>query len=148
MRLEGKVAIVTGAAGGFGSEIGRVFAREGASLVLADVNYHKASNLADELKAQGVKAVAVSVDVGDEKQVYSMVDKAISELGQVDILVNNAGMGRGARIQDITLDDWNQLLRLNLTGTFLCCKAVIDHMIAREYGKIVHLRSNRKAGRC
>ncbi len=141
MRLEGKVAIVTGAAGGFGSEIGRIFAREGASLVLADINHRVAESLANELKAQGTKAVAVSVDVRDENQVYAMVDRAISEFGQVDILINNAGMGRGARIQDITLDDWNQLLRLNLTGTFLCCKAVIDHMIAREYGKIVNMAS-------
>ncbi|HOA76883.1 MAG TPA: 3-oxoacyl-ACP reductase family protein [Thermosynergistes sp.] len=141
MRLEGKVTIVTGAAGGFGSEIGRIFAHEGASLVLADINYNAAESLANELKAQGTKAVAVSVDVGDEKQVYAMVNRAMSEFGQVDILINNAGMGRGARIQDITLDDWNQLLRLNLTGTFLCCKAVIDHMIARGYGKIVNMAS-------
>ncbi|HPZ77218.1 MAG TPA: 3-oxoacyl-ACP reductase family protein [Thermosynergistes sp.] len=141
MRLKGRIVIVTGAAGGFGSEIGRIFAHEGASLVLADINYNAAESLANELKAQGTKAVAVSVDVGDEKQVYAMVNRAMSEFGQVDILINNAGMGRGARIQDITLDDWNQLLRLNLTGTFLCCKAVIDHMIARGYGKIVNMAS-------
>jgi len=141
LRLKGRIVIVTGAAGGFGSEIGRIFAHEGASLVLADINYNAAESLANELKAQGTKAVAVSVDVGDEKQVYAMVNRAMSEFGQVDILINNAGMGRGARIQDITLDDWNQLLRLNLTGTFLCCKAVIDHMIARGYGKIVNMAS-------
>jgi len=141
LRLKGRIVIVTGAVGGFGSEIGRIFAHEGASLVLADINYNAAESLANELKAQGTKAVAVSVDVGDEKQVYAMVNRAMSEFGQVDILINNAGMGRGARIQDITLDDWNQLLRLNLTGTFLCCKAVIDHMIARGYGKIVNMAS-------
>ncbi len=91
MHLQGKVAIVTGAGGGFGSGISRTFAREGASLVLADIHYHAAEKVANELKAQDVKALALAVDVSNEKQVCNMVNQAMSEFGQIDILVNNAG---------------------------------------------------------
>ncbi|MGB9866503.1 MAG: SDR family NAD(P)-dependent oxidoreductase [Bacillota bacterium] len=141
VRLQGKVAVITGAGGAFGREIGLTFAREGARLVLGDVNGAAAQKTASEVQAAGGSAVALEVDVRDEKQVSEMVRRALATYGQIDILVNNAGVARSARIQDISLEDWNYVIGVNLTGTFLCCRAVIDHMIARQYGKIINVAS-------
>jgi len=141
LKLEGKVGIVTGAAGGFGRAIANKFAREGADVVLADINSQAAESVAAEVRALGRKALVTKTNVADEGSVQEMVDAALQEFGQIDILVNNAGLSRSCTIQELSLAEWEKLMAVNLTGTFLCCKAVIEHMVSRNYGKIINVSS-------
>jgi NAD(P)-dependent dehydrogenase (short-subunit alcohol dehydrogenase family) len=141
MRLEGKKAIITGAGSGFGKQMALTFAREGADVLVADISLPAVKKTAHEVEALGRKAIPTATDVGDESQVNEMATIARKELGKIDILVNNAGIAQFERIQDVSLDLWNELIRVNLTGTFLCSKAVIDHMIECGYGKIINLAS-------
>jgi NAD(P)-dependent dehydrogenase (short-subunit alcohol dehydrogenase family) len=141
MRLKNKVAIITGAGSGFGKEIAMTFAKEGAEIVAADINFKAAELVAKLINDTDGKCLPIQVDVSDEIQVKNMVQETINKFSKIDILINNAGLSRAANIQDISLDDWNMMIKVNLTGTFLCCKAVIDHMIEREYGKIVNMAS-------
>lgn len=141
MRLEGKKAVITGGASGFGRETALRFAQEGAAVALLDLNREGAQKVAQEIEKNGGQAWAVEVDVSQEASVKKAFQEALQKLGVIDILINCAGYGRSAKIQDLTLDQWNQLLGVNMTGTFLCCREVIPHMVERQYGKIVSLAS-------
>lgn len=144
-KLKGKVAIVTGAAQGLGREFALAFAYEGAKIVLADIRVPQMELVAGEIKDLGSRALAVRTEVSSEEQVNNLVQKTLEELGKIDVLVNNAGIGfqgdspaRGS-IKDLSLRHWQAVLGVNLTGTFLCCKAVIKSMIARKEGSIINL---------
>jgi NAD(P)-dependent dehydrogenase (short-subunit alcohol dehydrogenase family) len=137
-RFQGKVAIVTGAAQGMGEAIARKFAAEGAKVVVADMQGQAAETLAQSIRDTGGDALALEVNVVDEKQVDSMVAKTIAAYGTVDILVNNAGVLRPTAFEDISEAEWDFVMDVNVKGVFLCSKAVLPVMKAKSYGKIVN----------
>jgi 3-oxoacyl-[acyl-carrier protein] reductase len=141
LRLEKKAAIITGAGSGFGRETSLTFAREGADVAIVDINQTAAKAVAAEVEALGVKALPIFTDISREEQVADMIRLTLETFGKIDILVNNAGVSGSASIQDINLEQWERTIRINLTGTFLCCRKIIDHMIERSYGKIVNVAS-------
>ena len=145
MRLEGKTAIITGAAQGLGLSIAERFVAEGASLLVGDVKADKIAAAAERLGAGGAEIVPFAVDVTDRARVEDMAATAIAELGHVDILINNAG-GSGDvplyGIEAVTEDAWDEVVDRNLKGPFLCCRAVVPHMKERRYGRIVNFSSN------
>lgn len=143
MSFEGRVAIVTGAGSkrGIGRAIALNLAQKGADIVVADMNLAGAEEVADSIRALGRKALAVSANVTDEASVHAMVESALKEFGRIDILVNNAGITQPVTTLDMTLEDWNRIIAVNLTGTFICSKAVMKPMMERKYGRIVNLSS-------
>ena len=145
MRLENKVAVVTGAGRGIGRGIALALAGEGASVVVADIRYEDARGVAAEVRGLGRESLAVKVDVTKSSEVKRMVERALARFGGVDILVNNAGIIRVGNVVDISEKDWDDVLDVNLKGVFLCSKAVAPHMVARRSGKIISISST--AGR-
>lgn len=142
MRLEGKRAIITGAASGFGEETAMVFSNEGAKVALLDINIDACEYVSELINSKNKGAsMSVYVDVADEMSVHTAFHNALNFLGHIDILVNCAGFGRSAKIQDLTLQEWTKMISVNMTGTFLCCREVIPRMLDRNYGKIVNLAS-------
>ncbi len=141
MRLEGKKAVITGGASGFGKETALLFAKEGADVVILDLDLEGGKLTAEDIRALGRKSLAVSVDVSKENSVKKGFKEAIDFLDKVDILVNCAGLGRSKKIQDLTLEEWMFVVNINMTGIFLCCREIIQHMIDNKYGKIVNLAS-------
>lgn len=141
MELANKKAVVTGAGSGLGKQIALTFAKEGADISLVDVNLEGAEAVAQEIRGLGGMAVAIKTDITNEADVKNMAKTTVNALGRIDILVNSAGISRTANIQDISLAQWNKMISINLTGTFLCCREVINEMIGQEYGKIVNISS-------
>jgi NAD(P)-dependent dehydrogenase (short-subunit alcohol dehydrogenase family) len=142
MRLKDKVAIITGAASGMGHGEAIRFAEEGAKVVVADLNLEGAQAVADEIKAAGGEAIAVAVNVMKVEDIESCVKAAEEAFGQVDILVNNAGVfDKYAKALDVTTDQWNFMLNVNLTSVFEFSKAVLPGMIERGNGAIVNIAS-------
>ena len=139
--LEGKVAVVTGAARGIGRAIALAYAGEGAAVVGADVDGGGLEALLGELKPSGTGAVAVVADVTVAAQVQRIFDAAATAFGRVDVLVNNAGAYPFARFLDITEAEWDRVLALNLTSVFLCSQAALRLMLPRGSGKIVNIAS-------
>lgn len=141
MRLEGKTAIITGAASGFGKETALRFAEEGASIAVVDLNIDGAREVAAEINAAGGRAIAIQTNVTEEAAIHDMVEQVKAEFGVIDILINNAGKSRSKPIEELSLREWDQAMNLNLKSVFLCTREVIPHMIERQYGKIVNLAS-------
>ena len=142
MDLTDKVAIVTGAGQGIGRAIALRLAGAGATVVVADMNREVGEAVAQEIEALGRKSLVVAVDVSKLDQVQQLAQQTLETFNQIDILVNNAGIaGKTATLPDLDEADWDAVLDVNLKGVFLCCKAVIDHMIERQYGKIVSVAS-------
>jgi NAD(P)-dependent dehydrogenase (short-subunit alcohol dehydrogenase family) len=142
--LEGKVAVVTGAAGGIGREYARTLGEAGARVVLADMRGDDAREAAAELEAEGIVAVGVDVDVASEQSTAAMAASTTDTFGGIDILVNNAGLMAELpqdSLIDYPLDWWNRVLEVNLTGALLCCRACVPSMIARGGGKIINQSS-------
>jgi NAD(P)-dependent dehydrogenase (short-subunit alcohol dehydrogenase family) len=140
-RLEGKVALITGSAQGLGREIALCLAQNGCSLVLADIVHPEET--AKQVAEIGSRSMCVKADVSNELEVKNMVGNAISEYKKVDILVNNAGISQLSftATEDLPVEEWNKILAVNLTGTFLCCKHVGAQMIASGGGSIVNIAS-------
>ncbi|HEV2654359.1 MAG TPA: L-iditol 2-dehydrogenase [Ktedonobacteraceae bacterium] len=146
MRLEGKVAIVTGGAQGMGRAIALRYAQEGARVVIGDLKQADGQKVVDEITAKNGQAVAVMVDVRDQQQVQAMIDTAVQEFGGLDILVNNAGVGRIIPFLETTEQDWNFMFDINCKGLLWCSQAAARVMIKQgRGGKIVNLAS--QAGR-
>ena len=135
------MALVTGAAQGIGRGIALLLARNGADIVVSDINLEKAEETAKEIRAIGPKATAVKVDVSNLSDVERMVEAIIEKLAKIDILVNNAGITRDKLILRMTEEDWDAVLGVNLKGTFNCTKTVIRHMAKQRSGKIVNIAS-------
>jgi 3-oxoacyl-[acyl-carrier protein] reductase len=141
-RLGGAVAIVTAAGQGIGEAISKVFAREGASVAVVDINGNEAERVAGELGALAADAVFLECDVTRTDAVNAMVKRVLDRWGTVDILVNAAGgFHRFAPITDITDEEWDRVITVNLKSTFLCSRAVAPTMIARRKGRIINIAS-------
>ena len=142
MNLNNKVAIVTGAGQGIGRAIALRLANAGADIAIFDLNLSSAQSVVDEINQINRRAIPIETDVSNSTDVNNAVEKVINEFTRVDILVNNAGIaGRTLPLTDLDESDWNQVIGINLTGVFLCCKAVIDPMIEQDYGRIVNIAS-------
>lgn len=144
-KLSNQVAIVTGAGQGMGAATAARLAHEGATVVVSDINESKTARVAEEINNSGGRAIFAKTDVTKEDEVASMVGCAIDTYGSVSILVNNAGILYPTRIDDVTKAEWDQVLDVNLNGTFLCSKAVLPTMKQKGYGRIVNMSSS--AGR-
>ena len=142
-RLDGKIVLVTGAGQGIGRAIARGMAREGASVVVADLNEANASAVKKEIAAIGVKSLAVHADISNEESVQAMVEKSLHELRRLDILVNNAGIFPTSPVEEMKEEEWDQVIGTNLVGTFLCSKTVVPHLLAQRSGRIISLTSGR-----
>lgn len=140
-KLDSKVALVTGAARGIGREIALTLAREGADIVANALHAPNLETLVAEVESLGRKAKAVTADVSKRADVERMVDTAITTFGKIDILVCNAGITRFAPFLEMTEEDWDAVIDVDLKGTFLCGQAVAKHMVPRRYGKIVNVSS-------
>ena len=143
MSLENKVALVTGAASGIGEAIARRYVQEGANVVIADLNYQRAQQVAKELQSVSQREqLAVALDVTDEKAVNDGVAEAVKHFGKIDILVSNAGIQHIAPIDELELADWKKVLAVHLDGAFLTTKACLKQMYAAgNGGKVIYIGS-------
>ncbi|ANG96580.1 dehydrogenase [Brucella pseudogrignonensis] len=145
MQLEGKVAIVTGAARGIGYAIAKRFLMDGASVVLSDIDGTGATKAVRDLEQYG-RVLAIACDVGDKLDIHNLLTYATTNFGEIDILVNNAGIVHQAEFLDLKEDDFDRVMRVNLKGAFLCGQAVAKRMVARveaggEAGSIINMSS-------
>ncbi len=142
MQLKDKVAYITGSASGIGKEIAIVYAREGAKIVIADLNKEAADATAAELKAMGAQAIGVAVDVTNEDQVNASVEEAVKAFGGIDILVSNAGIQIVHPVEEFAFADWKKMLAIHLDGAFLTTKACLKHMYAQgRGGRVIYMGS-------
>jgi NAD(P)-dependent dehydrogenase (short-subunit alcohol dehydrogenase family) len=140
-KLDGKVAVITGGNQGIGKGIARAFAAEGCRLAIAARNVAKLEAAADELQLAGADVLAVPTDVSDESAVGALFDAVMAKFARVDILVNNAGAFDDGRIDQVSLEDWNNVIGVCLTGTFLCSRAVFPIMKDQGSGRILNIGS-------
>ena len=141
MRLENRVAIVTGGGQGIGRAVCLRFAKEGAAVAVADIAFDAARNVAAEIETAGGKALPIEVNVTDKESVKAMVNACLDKFGKLDILINNAGINRDTFIIRMTEEHWDQVMQVNLKGTFLCSQAVILYMKKNKWGRIVNTAS-------
>ena len=139
--LTGQAAIVTGGGSGLGKQMAEGLAEMGANLVLCGRKKERCEQTAEQLRALGVKALALGCDVRNPAEIQQVVDSAVSAFGRVDILINNAGASWGAPVEEMRLEHWNKVIETNLTGTFLFAQAVGKVMIPRRSGKIINIAS-------
>ncbi|NMB95476.1 MAG: sorbitol-6-phosphate dehydrogenase [Clostridiaceae bacterium] len=136
-RLEGQVAIITGAAQGLGEALARRLDYEGCKVVVADINMEKAEKVASDLS----DAIAVKVDVSNEEMVENMVKSAVNKYGKLDLLVSNAAILIAKSVEEFTAQEWRKMMEINLIGYFLCAKAAAKVMIPRKKGNIIQINS-------
>ncbi|MCS4282210.1 3-oxoacyl-[acyl-carrier protein] reductase [Pseudomonas sp. BIGb0278] len=139
--LAGRTALVTGAARGIGHAIAVALGHCGAQVALADLDPIAAERAAEALRAQGIQAIGVAVDVAQEEQVLAMVDEVERLLGPVDILVNNAGIVSTVPLLELTTAEWNRVMAIDLNSVFFCAKAVLPGMMDRRSGRIINIAS-------
>jgi NAD(P)-dependent dehydrogenase (short-subunit alcohol dehydrogenase family) len=137
MRLQGRVAAITGGGLGIGAATARLFAAEGAAVAVGDVKLDAAEAVVREIVQGGGRAIVVGVDVGDAGQVQNFVDRTVAELGRLDVLFANAGIAHSAPFLEHAEAQWHRVLRVNLTGVFLCCQAAARHMVTQGGGRII-----------
>lgn len=153
MKLDGKVAIVTGGARGVGLASAKIMAENGANIVIADVcenmntipydlsSEETMKNAVDEIKKNGNDAIGIKCDVRKSEEVKNMVERVIEKFGKIDVLVNNAGTGSMEPVSDMSEEAWDEVSDTIMKGTFLCCRYVVPHMISQKSGKIVSISS-------
>jgi 3-oxoacyl-[acyl-carrier protein] reductase len=141
MRLEGKVSIITGGAQGIGLATAEKFAAEGARVVICDVNQDVISGVVNEFKQSGIDVDGFNADVTNQADISNMVDLVISKYGQIDCLVNNAGIVRDARMVNMTEEQFDSVIDVNLKGTYNCAKSVFPHMMERQSGVVLNASS-------
>jgi NAD(P)-dependent dehydrogenase (short-subunit alcohol dehydrogenase family) len=138
-----QVVIVTGGAGGIGSAVCRALAQDGLKVAIADFNTDAATQLSDDIRKEGGDALSLRVDVGEKASVDSMTETVLERYGQIDFLLNVAGVRTLAPILQMTEEEWDWVLKINLKGVFLCSKVVGAHMLARKEGRIINIASGR-----
>lgn len=141
MKLKNKIAIVTGSRRGIGRSITLELAKEGAKVVVSDIDLKECQNVCDEIKKTGSDAIAVKCDVSKKRDVDAMVKKTIQKFKRIDILVNNAGVFLMKPFVQMTEKDWDFVLDINLKGVFLCANAVAKQMVKQKGGKIISIAS-------
>ncbi|MFT4564499.1 MAG: 3-oxoacyl-[acyl-carrier protein] reductase [Gammaproteobacteria bacterium] len=142
--LSGRVAMVTGAGQGIGRRFAQAFAEAGCAVAVAELNADNAENVAEEIRATGARAIGYATDVGNATSAQAAVAATIKEFGRLDILVNNAGIFSTIKMQpftEIPLDDWEQMLRVNITGPFLMARAAAPVMQKQNFGRIINMGS-------
>lgn len=140
-KLHGKVALITGAARNLGKVIANSLAEAGADVVLASRSLSEMEKLEEDIRKRGARALSIFLDVTDPQHVEKAVHQIITEFGRIDILVNNAATRSTKSILELSLDEWKDVIDTNLTGAFLCCKAVGPHMIRQGEGRIINISS-------
>lgn len=141
MELEGKVALVTGSSRGIGKEVALLLAKEGAKVLTCSRNLLQARAVSQDIEKLGGISLAFEVNVANFDQVQTLVKKNIDFFGKIDILVNNAGIAKDVILLRSKEEDWDEVIQINLKGTFNCTKAVAKHMVKQRYGKIVNISS-------
>ena len=141
MSLQGRVAIITGAAQGIGRAIAEALAHAGADIAVADLDTGRSADTVAAVEKIGRKALNIKVNVADANETKAMAEHVIKTWGKIDILVNNAGITRDALLLRMKEEDWNLVLQVNLNGTFNCTKAVLQPMTKQRYGRIVNIAS-------
>ena len=141
MRLKEKVAIVTGGAQGIGRAIGILLAKNGAGVVIADINSKLAQTTAQEIKSLGQRALAVQTDVSSFVEAENLGKSVMDTFSRIDILVNNAGITRDALLLRMKDEQWEQVLDVNLKGAFVCTRAALKYMVRARYGRIINIAS-------
>lgn len=139
--LKGDIAIVTGGSKGIGKAIVCALASAGATVIIADIDESSGQQICDELSANGLQAEMAKTDITDSKSVEALMDYTVKKYGKIDILVNNAGILGDASITEISDEDWDRLMAVNLTGVFYCCRAAVRHMLGKRKGKIINIAS-------
>jgi 3-oxoacyl-[acyl-carrier protein] reductase len=146
MKLEGKTAIVTGSRRGIGRAIALALAKEGANVTVSDINQEDCQKVVGEIEKLGRKGLAVRCDVTSTPEVEELVKKTVTEFGKLDILVNNAGIISYKPFLELTDDDWDKTLGVNLKGQFLCARAAAREMIKNQWGRIINIASISSGG--
>ena len=141
MRLKNKVALIVGGASGMGASITDLFAREGAQVIVADIDYEKLEVAAKTVSESGGSLRTIAVDIVDEQQVRDMVQTVVKEFNRIDVLVNTVGTFEFSPAEDLSVEQWHRLFDINLTGVFVCCREVGKVMIGQKSGKIVNFAS-------
>jgi len=142
MKLKDKVAIVTGASRGIGRGIAIKLAQEGVNLAIVAVrSKEKLYNVANEIQSVGRQSLPIIADVSKSEEVKRMVEETLKRFGRIDILINNAGIIRISHIMEMSEDEWDEVININLKSVFLCTKAVVPHMIKQKSGKIINISS-------
>lgn len=139
--IRGKTIAITGASRGIGKETAQLVGTLGVNLVLGSRNVHELKQLASQIEADGTSVLVVELDVTDESSVRNFLDSSISHFGSVDVLINSAGVGTFTSILDLSTDDFDNMIAVNLKGTFLCCKYFAQHMADRNRGQILNMVS-------
>lgn len=137
----GRVAVVTGASSGLGADAARAYAAHGADVALLARRKDKLDAIVAEIEATGRRALAVTCDVADEESVKAAVDAVLAHFGKIDILLNNAGVAQGGSVENLTTEQWDASMDINVKGIFLMCKYVVPGMKANKYGRIVNVAS-------
>ncbi len=146
MRVEDKVAIVTGSGNGIGKEIAKKLANEGAKVVITDINSSFCTNTKEEILKNGGIAISCPADVSKKEEVIQVIQMTMNEYGKIDILVNNAGIVKDSKITDMSEEDWDSVINICLKGSFLFAKYASEQMIKESYGKIVNIASRAYLG--
>lgn len=141
MKLKNKIAIVTGGGKGIGEEICLGLAKEGAKIVVADLDKENSSKVVQTIIQNNGDAIFIETDVSNEVSVNNLISDTINKYNQIDILINNAGIRHVKKLKDHNLNDWNDMISVNLTGPYICCQAVIPHMKKIGKGKIINFGS-------
>jgi 3-oxoacyl-[acyl-carrier protein] reductase len=141
MEFKGQVALVTGSARGIGRAIAEALARKGVALAIADVNLDEAKATSADLAKNGVKTMALRIDVSNSREVITAFEEILKEFGRLDILVNNAGITRDSLLLRMKEEDWDAVIDVNLKGVFLCAKEAVKAMAKQRYGRIVNIAS-------
>ncbi|MDA8233351.1 MAG: SDR family NAD(P)-dependent oxidoreductase [Clostridia bacterium] len=141
MNIKDRVALITGSGSGIGEGMAKIFAQNGAKVIVCDVNTEHANRVKDEIVNAGGQAIAVSCDISKKVQVDEMFKQIVDSFGRIDILVNNAGIAKDRGIMKMTEEDWDAVINVNLKGTFLCCQSAIKYMREQKYGRIINIAS-------